>query len=47
MRRREAEELGPLVLPAPTRRELLAACVLAPADPWWEVRVRHAELYPA
>ncbi|MGW4898102.1 hypothetical protein ACWEQL_38515 [Kitasatospora sp. NPDC004240] len=33
-------EVAGLVLPAPTRRELLAARVSAPADPWWEDRVR-------
>ncbi|WP_380282533.1 hypothetical protein [Kitasatospora purpeofusca] len=38
--------LGPLVLPAPTRRELMAARLSAPADRWWEDRVRHAELCP-
>jgi hypothetical protein len=44
---REAEGLGPLVLPAPTRRELMGARFSAPSDPWWQDRVRHAELYPA
>ncbi|WP_457034117.1 hypothetical protein [Kitasatospora sp. P5_F3] len=44
---REDQELGPLVLPLPTRRELLAARVSAPADPWWKLRVQHAKLYPA
>ncbi|MEV7359055.1 hypothetical protein [Kitasatospora sp. NPDC091276] len=44
---REAEKLGPLVLPVPTKRELVAALVSAPADPWWEDRVLHAKLYPA
>ncbi|WP_344469056.1 replication-relaxation family protein [Kitasatospora kazusensis] len=44
---REEKELGLLVLPAPTRRELLAARVSAPADQWWEDRVLHAKLYPA
>ncbi|WP_159028405.1 hypothetical protein [Kitasatospora sp. MY 5-36] len=43
---REEKELGPLVLPAPTRRELLAARFSAPADPWWQERLLHAELYP-
>ncbi|MET8630857.1 hypothetical protein ABZW30_45460 [Kitasatospora sp. NPDC004669] len=38
--------LGPLVLPAPTKRELVAALVSAPDDPWWEARVLHARLYP-
>ncbi|WP_224276450.1 hypothetical protein [Streptomyces sp. LS1784] len=41
-----ARDLGPLVLPAPTKRELMAALVSAPADPWWEDRVQHAKLYP-
>ncbi|MGW3046032.1 hypothetical protein ACWC9T_39920 [Kitasatospora sp. NPDC001159] len=44
---REVEELGPLVLPVPTKRELVAALVSAPDDPWWEDRVLHAKLYPA
>ncbi|GAA1993406.1 hypothetical protein GCM10009738_87970 [Kitasatospora viridis] len=35
------------MLPAPTRRELVAALVCAPDDPWWEDRVLHAELHPA
>ncbi|MCC9312519.1 hypothetical protein LN042_36645, partial [Kitasatospora sp. RB6PN24] len=43
---REAEELGPLVLPAPTKREQMAALLSAPDDPWWDVRVLHAKLYP-
>jgi len=43
---REVEELGPLVLPAPTKREQVAALVSTPDDPWWEVRVLHAKLYP-
>ncbi|MET8629568.1 hypothetical protein ABZW30_38545 [Kitasatospora sp. NPDC004669] len=43
---REAEELGPLVLPAQTDRELVAALVSAPDDPWWEARVLHAKLHP-
>ncbi|MET8704333.1 replication-relaxation family protein [Kitasatospora sp. NPDC004723] len=43
---REEKELGPLVLPAPTKRELLVARFSAPPDRWWEDRVRHAELYP-
>lgn len=25
----------------------MAALVAAPVDPWWEVRVLHAKLYPA
>jgi hypothetical protein len=40
---RAAKLLGPLVLLAPTRRELVSA----PGGPWWEVRVLHAKLYPA
>ncbi|MFE5586350.1 hypothetical protein [Kitasatospora sp. NPDC056531] len=44
---REVEGRGPLVLPAPTKRELVAALVSAPDDPWWEERVLHAKLYPA
>ncbi|MFF7459387.1 hypothetical protein [Kitasatospora sp. NPDC008115] len=43
---REEKELGPLVLPAPTRRERVTALVFAPDDPWWEERVRHTGLYP-
>ncbi|WP_331742579.1 hypothetical protein [Kitasatospora sp. NBC_00039] len=43
---RAAKDLGPLVLPVPTRRELVAALVCAPDDPWWEDRVLHAKLYP-
>ncbi|BFV54905.1 hypothetical protein KCMC57_up63820 [Kitasatospora sp. CMC57] len=43
---RRVEKLGPLVLPLATHRELLAARVAVPADPWWEVRVWHAKLYP-
>ncbi|MGW7448529.1 hypothetical protein [Kitasatospora sp. NPDC054795] len=46
-RDRAAADLGPLVLPLPTRRELVAALVSAPVDPWWEDRVLHAKLYPA
>ncbi|MER7585010.1 hypothetical protein [Kitasatospora sp. NPDC097691] len=41
------KELGPLVLPAPTEWELVTAMVFVPDDPWWEVRVFHARLYPA
>jgi hypothetical protein len=44
---RAAGDLGPLVLPAPTKRELVAALVSSPDDPWWEARVLHAKLYPA
>ncbi|MFJ1758651.1 replication-relaxation family protein [Kitasatospora sp. NPDC088134] len=44
---RAAKDLGPLMLPAPTKRELVAALVSTPDDPWWEVRVLHAKLYPA
>ncbi|GAB7188988.1 hypothetical protein ATKI12_8819 [Kitasatospora sp. Ki12] len=43
---RVAKDLGPLMLPAPAKRELVAALVSAPGDPWWEVRVFHAKLYP-
>ncbi|WP_277347313.1 hypothetical protein [Streptomyces sp. CB01881] len=34
------------MLPAPTKREQVAALVSAPNDPWWQDRVRHARLYP-
>ncbi len=44
---REEKELGPLMLPLPTLREQLAARVSTPADPWWNLRVQHATLYPA
>ncbi|MFD5559048.1 hypothetical protein [Kitasatospora griseola] len=44
---RQEKGLGPLVLPVPTRREQMAALVSTPADPWWDVRVPHAKLYPA
>ncbi|WBP91246.1 hypothetical protein [Kitasatospora cathayae] len=44
---RETEELGPLVLPVPTKRELVAALVSAPDDTVVGVRVLHAKLYPA
>ncbi|MFB7616901.1 hypothetical protein [Kitasatospora sp. NPDC056181] len=43
---RETDELGPLLLPAPTKREQMAALPSAPGDPWWEARVLHAKLYP-
>ncbi|WP_424706614.1 hypothetical protein [Kitasatospora acidiphila] len=33
-------------LPAPTKREQVAALVSTPDDPWWEERVLHAKLYP-
>ncbi|MFF2148638.1 hypothetical protein [Kitasatospora sp. NPDC058190] len=46
VRARAAKDLGPLVLPAPARRELVAALVAVPDDPWWEARVLHAKLYP-
>ncbi|MFJ7280857.1 hypothetical protein [Kitasatospora sp. NPDC098663] len=46
-RDRAEKDLSPLVLPAPTRRELVAALVSASDDPWWEERVLHAKLYPA
>ncbi|MGW7585216.1 hypothetical protein ACWGKU_29055 [Kitasatospora sp. NPDC054768] len=45
-RERVEEDLVPLVLPVPTRRELVAALVFAPDDPWWAERVLHAQLYP-
>ncbi|WP_195911421.1 replication-relaxation family protein [Streptomyces kaniharaensis] len=45
-RDRAEKNLGPLVLPAPTKREQVAALVSAPEDPWWEDRVLHAKLYP-
>ncbi|WP_189922947.1 hypothetical protein [Kitasatospora xanthocidica] len=35
-----------MVLPAPAKRELVAAPVSVPGDPWWEVPVFHAKLYP-
>ncbi|GAA2280922.1 hypothetical protein GCM10010430_78800 [Kitasatospora cystarginea] len=35
------------MLPVLTKRELVAALVSAPDDPWWEDRVLHAKLYPA
>ncbi|MFB8262402.1 hypothetical protein [Kitasatospora purpeofusca] len=44
---RAVEDLGPLVLPAPTKREQVAALVSTPDDPWWEDRLLHAKLYPA
>ncbi|MFI9162816.1 hypothetical protein [Kitasatospora aureofaciens] len=44
---RAVKDLGPLLLPVPTRRELVAALVSTPDDPWWEDRVLHAKLYPA
>lgn len=44
---RAAKDLGPLKLPVPTKRELVAALVSTPDDPWWEERVLHAKLYPA
>lgn len=34
-------EPGPLVLPAPAKREQMAALVSAPDDPWWEDRALH------
>ncbi|MFE5586938.1 replication-relaxation family protein [Kitasatospora sp. NPDC056531] len=43
---RAAKDLGPLMLPVPTKRELVAALVSAPDDLWWEDRVLHAKLYP-
>ncbi|KJS53271.1 hypothetical protein VM98_26245 [Streptomyces rubellomurinus subsp. indigoferus] len=44
---RAVEDLGPLVLPVPTKREQMAALVSTPDDPWWQDRVLHAKLYPA
>ncbi|WP_157881944.1 hypothetical protein [Kitasatospora aureofaciens] len=44
---RAIKDLGPLVLPAPTKRELVAALVSTPDDPWWEDRVLHAKLLPS
>ncbi|MFJ9777879.1 replication-relaxation family protein [Kitasatospora sp. NPDC101157] len=44
---RAVKDLGPLVLPAPTKREQVAALVSTPDDPWWEDRLLHAKLYPA
>ncbi|MGY0466552.1 hypothetical protein ACW14Y_40775 [Kitasatospora sp. cg17-2] len=35
------------MLPAPTRREQMAALVSTPDDLWWEDRVLHAKLHPA
>ncbi|MFJ3791453.1 NUDIX domain-containing protein [Kitasatospora sp. NPDC090091] len=35
------------MLPVPTKRELVAALVSTPDDPWWEDRVLHARLHPA
>ncbi|MFF0416266.1 hypothetical protein ACFYUY_38280 [Kitasatospora sp. NPDC004745] len=44
---RAVKDLGLLVLPVPTKRELVAALVSTPDDPWWEDWVLHAKLYPA
>ncbi|MFI5534213.1 hypothetical protein ACIA8O_37325 [Kitasatospora sp. NPDC051853] len=44
---RRDKKLGRLVLPLPTLREQLAARVSTPADPWWQLRVQYATLYPA
>lgn len=44
---RKDKKRGPLVLPLPTRRGLLAARLSAPVHPWWQLRVQHAMLYPA
>ncbi|MFI8085888.1 replication-relaxation family protein [Kitasatospora sp. NPDC086009] len=44
---RKDKKRGPLVLPLPTLRETLAARVSNPSDPWWNLRVQHATLYPA
>ncbi|WP_030464680.1 hypothetical protein [Kitasatospora sp. NRRL B-11411] len=38
-----AKDLGPLVLPVPTKRELMAALVSTPDDPWWEDRRKRAK----
>ncbi|MEU9048532.1 MULTISPECIES: hypothetical protein [unclassified Kitasatospora] len=38
--------MGPLGLPAPTKRGQVAALVCASDDSWWELRVLHAKLYP-
>ncbi|WP_268267683.1 hypothetical protein [Streptomyces kaniharaensis] len=35
------------MLPVRIKRELVAALVSTPDDPWWENRVLHAKLYPA
>ncbi|MFE4977701.1 hypothetical protein ACFRAR_37045 [Kitasatospora sp. NPDC056651] len=35
------------MLPVPPKRELVAALVSTPDDPWWEDRVLHAKLDPA
>ncbi|MEE1783099.1 hypothetical protein PUR71_09235 [Streptomyces sp. SP17BM10] len=43
---RGKKRLGPLVLPALTKREQVAVLLSAPDDPWWEVRALHAELSP-
>lgn len=43
---RAVKDLGPLVLPAPTKRELVAALVSTSDDPGWEDRVLHAKLLP-
>ncbi|MEV6212561.1 hypothetical protein [Kitasatospora sp. NPDC051914] len=43
---RAAKDLGPLMLPVSTKRELVAALVSTPDDPWWEDRVLHAKLHP-
>ncbi|MEU9047319.1 MULTISPECIES: hypothetical protein [unclassified Kitasatospora] len=45
-RDRAEKNLGPLVLPIPTKREQVAALVSASDDSWWELRVLHAKLYP-
>ncbi|MDH6145795.1 hypothetical protein P3T35_007856 [Kitasatospora sp. GP30] len=34
------------MLPAPTKRERVAALVSTSDDLWWEDRVLHAKLYP-
>ncbi|WP_354645221.1 hypothetical protein [Kitasatospora camelliae] len=34
------------MLPAPAKREQVAALISAPDDLWWAERVPHAKLYP-
>ncbi len=43
--KRERRDLGPLILPKPTKRELVAALLSSPDDPWWEVRLIHGGRY--
>jgi hypothetical protein len=42
---RAAKDLGPL-LPPPTKRELVAALVSTPDDPWWGLRRLREKLCP-